>query len=1608
MNRNWIRKIQEALEQKLTEEELLHLFGLSRTEMLKLLRSSHVRQEIRNLAEMPQYSCASILALCREGMEILAPEPPGGWLPLLYLHGKHLLYPDNFPEVLKASQMPAARFYLEVLRIFLEDEPVSRGFSPILHFHKVEKNELATTDNPIEHRTFLEVCRKTWLFEFMRIGAEVTPFQTLGHIAGVHYTAMHVARQLSALGIEIDLPLISAAAIGHDIGKFGCKEKENSRVPYLHYYYTDLFFKMYQMPVIGHIAANHSTWDLELENLSVESLVLIYADFRVKSTRENGKEQIVFYSLADSFDIILNKLDNVDEAKRERYRRVYDKLADFEEYMRSLGVCTDLDRTAEKRLPQTDTALLYGEQIVQAYKWEAIAHNIRLMHVLNVEKTFANILEVARSEKDWKNIRSYLNIFQEYYTYTNPKQKLLIISLLYELLMHREGDIRSQAARLMGQLIIAYDTEYRKEIPDGWRAFLQESSSLELFRKYFNIVLVPDHKLTEQHRRWMMHRMEDLVEAALRAAKPSRRRAYLEIVLEAYRDFERDDFTAFTMINAVQKLPFSLCGEEDFRIVFAFVEHFAERKSTEIQVAVLRLAYFCLNREQVRPSVRGCCERLFRRVPARSVVSIQYLRYQIGKLLGLERAELTILEEFSFRKGVISETFLENLKTATPWICKEVNIEFLLYLIQKGRNNQPLHSTTHLGNLLMVSDCDDVRHSAGRALVEMSAYISRDQCNEVTVELFQGLENGGSQFSKDIPAYLAELILRLQPEEVEEQILALEQMVIQNNEQVACAALDTLGHLVQNYPAYRERFHETKRVYQNRLGRILGLLLKGMANYHERVAQEAVYVLGEYLFGSPLLSVDEKSQVFRFLAKKALHIVKDQPENLLSFLIHAAALNQIYRFLSDYLFRYGSFHMAENEKVAFFPGTFDPFSLSHKGIVQEIRDLGYEVYLAIDEFSWSKKTQPKLVCRKIAAMSVADDNGVFLFPDDIPINIANEEDLKLLRELFPGKDLSIVVGSDVVSNASAYKKPPSEFSIHQFPHIVFRRNMGDEQQRFEYPEILGGVQQLSLPVYLEDISSTRIRESIDQNRDISQLIDPVVQSYIYENSLYLREPQDKPVIRSQDLRCEVIHRLTIDLDRKLNGGRPRRRSDKRHPNEMAVVLWDDAGGHEPLAFCRLRPILLREIMDEFGDLALATKIREFASGKLVLITEIHSLVEKRTSLLSQWILTEALAYALSEEYTYCIYHGTGGKDSRTEELLKRQGFRRMEHMGNDLVMAAALYAPTTLTDNIETVLKDPFQRNPNVMEVVFRAHRRMQEALTEFRPGHLVLSFDSRVMYHRMIDKITDANGVPNVPAIPPQLGDKMCVPFGKMFRNSVAPNTVTKALYTERVFHENMDGFTIQEYPNYSSLQTQIKTIRSFRRDIILVDDLLHKGYRLRELVPLLRKADLHIDRILVGILTARGRDLAQANGLNADSVYFIPNVHSWLVESTMYPFIGGDSVAGSSSNPSGLLPSVNLILPYVAPIFLMRDSREAAYRLSLVCLENARDILRVLEEEYQQEFGRNLTLNRLSEAILSPTCPDKGKHVYYDGNLPASSYVENDIRQLVRLRNITWEEKV
>ena len=151
--------------------------------------------------------------------------------------------------------------------------------------------------------------------------------------------------------------------------------------------------------------------------------------------------------------------------------------------------------------------------------------------------------------------------------------------------------------------------------------------------------------------------------------------------------------------------------------------------------------------------------------------------------------------------------------------------------------------------------------------------------------------------------------------------------------------------------------------------------------------------------------------------------------------------------------------------------------------------------------------------------------------------------------------------------------------------------------------------------------------------------------------------------------------------------------------------------------------------------------------------------------------------------------------------------------------------------------------------------------------------------------------------------------------------------------------------------------------------------------------------------MLSGYGRDTMAVRGVDVDCVYYIPNLRNWLVESTLYPFIGGDTVKRRSVKVAGLSPSINMILPYTKP-FLHDTDAEALFAYSACCIRNARDIFLTLEEEFRAAFGKNLTLGRLSEAVIAPLCPDRGECVNYDPNLSASTYLENDLQMLYRTR--------
>ena len=448
-----IRNIVKDVQQTLTGKKNLKAFGMSRKTMMQLMADFQWKEHFSGLAAMENISAETVLETFRPFMAYWAAEPEKGWLQSICDDTVAEMYPAGFPPAPSAGRQKAKRSFPQNYRAVLQYEMERSGFSPKDHITLLSAAETEGCMTAAEYERLRIFWREHYIYEFMRISREITPFNTVGHIAGVHFTALFIGRQLAGTDIPVDLALVSGAAAGHDLGKYGCTAQEAKRIPYLHYYYTEQLLKREKMPMIAHIASNHSTWDLELENLSIESLLLIYADFRVKSSRKDGVEQVHFYSLAEAFDVILNKLDNVDAAKRRRYEKVYAKLKDFENYLVDLGVETDIAKPPATSLGRSrkDSALLMGREAVERIKYTAIAHNIKIMGIFNDESAFGSLLEAARSEKQWKSQRAYLNILSEYFTYMTKPEKQMTLHFLYDLLSHREGDIRRQAGRLMGR-----------------------------------------------------------------------------------------------------------------------------------------------------------------------------------------------------------------------------------------------------------------------------------------------------------------------------------------------------------------------------------------------------------------------------------------------------------------------------------------------------------------------------------------------------------------------------------------------------------------------------------------------------------------------------------------------------------------------------------------------------------------------------------------------------------------------------------------------------------------------------------------------------------------------------------------------------------------------------------------------------------------------------------------------------------------------------------------------------------------------------------------------------------------------------------------------------
>jgi nicotinic acid mononucleotide adenylyltransferase len=1619
MNSLVFQKLYSKLSKKLLSPRWLEKLNVDLGFVQDNIKSQAFIENLKAIADNNDYSCKKILDLCIDMMnEISYPNAPNDWLNYIYQYTLNKSFPEAVNIIFLSSLAPACEIYLRVLRVLSEAQKYSKdgtwqSLYPMIFLSPQEEGAL---EHPEEYKKFLKAFKHNYIYEMMKLNGEVYGFNTLDHICGVHYLSLHIARQLQQSGIPVDLGRVSGAAAGHDIGKYGCKHSELKRVPYLHYYYSDQWFKRYGITYIRNIALNHSTWDLELENLSLESLILIYSDFRVKNKTVNKAVQMHIFTLKESFEVILEKLDNVDDAKEKRYKRVYGKLEDFERFLISIGIEIELNTNNFKpSFEQRDTnySLMHGTEIIDNLKYLAIKHNINLMFQLRDEYSLDAILELARSEQDWKNFREYIRIFQEYSTYLTQNQKLQTIKFLYENLIHPEDDIRRHCAELIGTLIAIFDEDYRKEIPENVKLETSSITSYDLLNNYMQLLLSPGYKIISTHRFWIGYGISIMTNSLFKSCQKKSIPEYRKIILKYYSEsLLKGSEAQLFLLESVKYIPIEPV-DNSLNTLFDYIIIMMNKHSNTLRLSALEAATELIPKLTEDSYFITQLKKYFDFKQKRSNLPAEnLLKYNLSKLLKLEDLVNVFMSYCKLDDKKVSDIFLSNLKTATDWVKKRNQISLLLEYTIKNIEANGLHTAIHFCNLLKVSAVEKVRNTAGAAILELMPKLTLAERNEVAVELLRALEIEGNRFTEYIPHYIGQIILWLQPLELDEIIDDLKVKIKNSSSNVKSLVLKTVGVTISNYADYKNRFKEDDGSYERRLISMLGVLLNALGDYEVKVKQTAFSVIGKDIFGTYYLNLEQKHNIFKLIAKKILTMITDTKDEELLFLTNSAALNHIYRFISDYTFLNGNITIHVPENIAYFPGTFDPFSLSHKEIAKFIRDRGFEVYLAVDEFSWSKKTLPNLLRRSILAMSIADELNIYVYPQNLSTNIANSKDLKVLKNNFPCSNVYITVGSDVVLNASSYKLPKSEFSIHSFNHLIFERGKSKKLEE-AVKNIDGKIEWLSLPARYSDISSTQIRTYIDENRDISSLIDPLAQQYIYDNGFYQREPQEKSYVSTIWLKVEIVEEIKEDVLAGLSeitNIKKEKLADiisdtLGKPSGRLVLLIDTSNNNQVVGFTLFHWIRSSMLYSELKDSKVSQYIRENSLGRMILIHGIGVRNSDKYKSLEQILITETLAFCLTKDYQFAIFKDMLKNTAPYSiyELLELQGFRKVPSSSLDNpTYAVDMSTPCVLNLDIENVLKEPFRSNSKIKSAIASTRKKLQESLCKLYPGELILSFDSSMLHQSMIRKICAENGVPTETLVPRKLGAAMCVPYGDILERYIIPNTVTKALHTEKFFNPTMKGFRIGPYPYYLDLETQVKAIKSFERPVILVDNILHKGYRMKALDPLFKKEDITVQKIICGILSGRGKDLMDMQNREVDYVYFIPRLKMWFNENSLYPFIGGDALWRGSFPERNLLPSINLVVPYTSPTFITNSNNNSIYNLSKVCIENSLEILTNLESEYHIIHERNLNLLNLGQVFTAPRCPDKGKNMDYDLNLSPSHYVKNDLELLTRFENI------
>ncbi|HUK12896.1 MAG TPA: adenylyltransferase/cytidyltransferase family protein [Thermoanaerobaculaceae bacterium] len=1552
-------------------------------------------------------------------------ENMAGWREALFTEARRRLFPEIYAEPTPELER-VAEFFFSLAGVVLREQARGPGGGIVqrLPFVPLAEEEIARWPSGEEYRRMLRHVADDAVLVAMAMAQEWRGLTLYEHVLGVTGLSLWVGRQLARVA-AVDLPLLHGAAIGHDIGKFGCVGDEVRRIPRLHYYYTNAFYADRGLPGLGHIATNHSVWDLELVRLPVETLLLIYADFRVKEWPDDaGRERMRIISLGEAFDAIRNKLENPDKEKIRRYRGVYRKLRDLEEYLQFLGVELDppgftcpqpprpalpaeLDVTAvlAGRERPDAVALVAGRKLAAARRLFVTAHNLGVMERLRDQPALRALLEEARSFERWRDLRTYLAILGEYSPALSREQKSMALDFFLELLSHRDDDIRYHAANRIADLLASREDFWRKDLPAGI-VLRPERTMLDELERVLSLLDLagpaPEEDMAATER--VLYAIPIVVRRLLRKAGPDVKPRAWELVKSslAARLGDPRPLVGLYVCEALEaSLSVQPAGDRAWLLQFAaaWMEH--PVLATRLMAWLLLAALARERDRELAAEVRRLVERLGATVGESATVAELHLLQELAAACGLralaERCRAQRLEG----RDPVREVFLRNLKSRVDWVEKKVNCDYLTaaVLLRHQEDRDPgsyfaSEVASHFANLLKVSRVEGTRFHAGRCLLRLLPLLTVPQRNDLTVELLRSLELDAESVTRYIPRFLGPVLASLPEQEFLEALEDVEGNARRGTEPLQRLLLQTAGWVLLSLGS--ERAGEA--VLRRLAGIILGALAETRpSTVHEGFAQVAMVM--DRLSRAP--RDDGRLRALLALAtKKLLALVTHRHADRVRFFLVASALSHLDRAL-------GRLHppvrFPERPSVAFIPGTFDPFTTAHQAVVAKALENADEAVVQMDDYSWRKHALPRQTREELAWMALAAVPEAHLAPFRPPVNLASRDGLRHLRRAFGRRRVVLVVGSDVLAGASAYGKEGSE--IWRVPHVVVMRDGAQPEGLLDrIGRFRRGVAVVPAPPRAHTVSSTSLRAALDRHEDVEALCHPLVARTLVERRLYVNYPASKqPVAPPADrlVAGDAGAGLPPGLATLAElGAAPAADFAGRGRCICVLTPGDGGGGGGALAALAWRPVSAAALPVVLGEeeLAAATEGRLVGQGALV---ERVAAAPGADEAVLERLLSDAIARWLDAGLLFAMLPlgvGEGGPLRAAAAGLGAAtvGLAAAGERSGGEVAVFRLTRPLVMVMDLESILQPPYAASPRVRSALAAGRRAASAFFAALAPGDALLQLNEDQLKRRLVEsaaeRLAEGGG-----------RKRVVLGLGWQFSRDIVGDAPTIAVELERVL--TWQGYEGGLVPLHGSppLQLQLAVARELARNAILLVPFLDSAEPVIQTVATAREVGVTVREVLIGVTDAAVRATLELRGIPHRCTVVVPGWHGVLRESAVAPFLGGWSIVGRAPLETGsLIPSLNDCLPYHYPHHLGL-ANEAALDFSRLALHQARQLLLAIEETFREREGRLLSVRDLGAVVRVPRCPP-----FPEGFLPPrerfpSELLADDIEALARLHPAT-----